>query len=97
MSAEVSIETRRRRAIYRATHRGTKEMDWVIGRFAESEVPAMTERDLSRFEQFLTLPDPDLQRSIMDDTAGIASEFQSLVASLRRYHGLSDPPSGERP
>ena len=34
-------ETRRRRAAYRACHRGTKEMDWILGRFAEAALPAM--------------------------------------------------------
>ena len=27
------VERRRRRAVYRACHRGTKEMDWILGRF----------------------------------------------------------------
>ncbi|MET0381295.1 MAG: succinate dehydrogenase assembly factor 2, partial [Methyloceanibacter sp.] len=32
---------RRRRALWRATHRGSKEMDFLLGRFAEREVEAM--------------------------------------------------------
>ena len=35
------VASRRRRAVFRASHRGTKEMDWLIGRFAESRVAGM--------------------------------------------------------
>ena len=31
------VASRRRRAVFRAGHRGTKEMDWLLGRFAEAE------------------------------------------------------------
>ena len=33
---------RRRRALWRATHRGSKEMDFLLGRFAEAAVSAVT-------------------------------------------------------
>ena len=35
------IEIRRRRAAYRACHRGTKEMDLILGRFAVARLPDM--------------------------------------------------------
>ena len=35
------VETRRRRAAYRASHRGTKEMDWMLGRYAERALPGV--------------------------------------------------------
>ena len=33
------LEMRRRRAAYRASHRGTKEMDIILGRYAEAGCP----------------------------------------------------------
>src|SRR5689334_17088439 len=45
------VETRRRRAAYRACHRGTKEMDWILGRFAHSALPAMSGPSLGLFER----------------------------------------------
>ena len=58
-------ETRRRRAAYRACHRGTKEMDWILGRFAVAALPAMPLASLGLFERMLSLPDPDLQDMIL--------------------------------
>jgi len=46
-----SLEERRRRAHYRAAHRGTREMDWLLGRYAEAVAPAMSQADLMDFER----------------------------------------------
>ena len=50
------LEIRRRRAAYRASHRGTKELDIVLGRYAAARLAAMTEDELGRFERFLACP-----------------------------------------
>ena len=38
------VESRRRRAAFRATHRGNKEMDWLIGRFAQADSTATRQK-----------------------------------------------------
>jgi antitoxin CptB len=82
------VESRRRRAVFRAGHRGTKEMDWLLGRFAEARVPKMTEELLTEFELLLQLPDPVLHEMIVYPEIAPAGEFTELVGSLRRFHGL---------
>ena len=37
------LEIRRRRAAYRAHHRGTKEMDWLVGRYADAHLAEVRE------------------------------------------------------
>ena len=46
---------RRKRALYRAQYRGTKEMDWMIGRYAVAKLDAMSLDQLQTFETFLEL------------------------------------------
>ncbi|MFZ4806468.1 MAG: succinate dehydrogenase assembly factor 2 [Hyphomicrobiaceae bacterium] len=82
------IEIRRRRAIYRAIHRGTREMDWLLGRYAEAHVAAMDEPQLARFEQLLALPDPEIQRWILGPEVVEGLEFAPEIATLRAYHAL---------
>jgi antitoxin CptB len=82
------LATRRRRAIYRANYRGTKEMDWLLGKFAEAHLPAMIEPALSHFEVFLTLPDPDLNVWILDPARITAPEFAQLVDDIRLFHKI---------
>lgn len=90
------IATRRRRAAYRASHRGTKEMDWLVGRYADAHLDAMDGEALTHFERFLQLPDPDLQRWLlqpeMPDGAG-SGQFADLVRAVRIFHGLRCGPA----
>lgn len=86
--ADIDQETRRRRAAYRAHHRGTKEMDWLVGRFADAHLAALEGDDLARFERFLEVPDPELQRWIIERDTVVAGEFTDLVAAVRSFHGL---------
>jgi antitoxin CptB len=53
-------ETMRKRLLWRATHRGIKEMDLIAGGFAAARLPTMSHDDLVAFEVLLELPDQDL-------------------------------------
>jgi antitoxin CptB len=90
------IQMRRRRAAYRASHRGTKEMDIILGRYALAHLDAMSESELSDFERFIALPDPTLTRwfTQADPDEG-TGEFSNLVALLRAHHGLATQADGE--
>ncbi len=86
---ESDLDTRRRRAFYRAGHRGTKEMDWLLGRFAEAELGKMDGSELNDFEEFLASPDPDIEDWLLTpgfpEPDGLAGAF---VARLKRFHDL---------
>ena len=82
------LKERRRRAQYRAAHRGTLEMDWLLGRYAAAALPAMSQADLDRFEGLLTLPDPDLHVWITTGEGPGESEYATLITQIRTFHGL---------
>jgi antitoxin CptB len=82
------LETRRRRAAWRSSHRGTKELDLLIGGYAEVKLSTMSEGELSRFEMLLALNDPQLQEWLLAPQASAEPEFSDLVASVRQFHGL---------
>lgn len=89
MTAQLKpIDERRRRALYRAMHRGTKEMDWMVGRYAEARLIAMDDRELDEFEQFMALPEPSLQAWLMSGTGYDGSAFEALICRIRVFHGL---------
>lgn len=85
-----SLDVRRRRALYRATHRGTKEMDWLLGRFVEAEIPAMAEPGVAEIEKLIALPDPDLQSWILEGGSYGASELGVLIERIRAFHGIGE-------
>lgn len=82
------IEVRRKRAAWRAGHRGTKELDLLVGRFADAHLAGMSDADLSRFEQFLAVTDPELQSWLLGPSREAAGEFSDVVADIRKFHGL---------
>jgi antitoxin CptB len=51
---------RRRRLLFRATHRGTFENDLMIGGFVRDNLAALTDSDLDALEALLETPDVDL-------------------------------------
>ncbi|WP_342362463.1 succinate dehydrogenase assembly factor 2 [Terrarubrum flagellatum] len=55
-----ALDPRRRRCLYRAWHRGTREMDLVMGPFADAHLPDLTDAELDEFEELIETPDRDL-------------------------------------
>ncbi|MGQ0456354.1 MAG: FAD assembly factor SdhE [Hyphomicrobium sp.] len=82
------LDIRRRRAAYRAMHRGTKEMDALVGRYAAARLPSLEGEALSALERLLAMPDPTLQAWIFGtEDVGVA-EFSALIRDIRTFHGL---------
>lgn len=54
------IENMRKRLIFRSEHRGTKEMDLLMGSFARKYVPGFTDDELAQYDELLKNNDPDL-------------------------------------
>jgi antitoxin CptB len=55
-----ALSTRRRRLLFRARHRGTKEADLMIGRFVARSIADFSEAELDELEAVLEYPDVDL-------------------------------------
>ena len=53
-------ENRRKRLKFRSWHRGTREMDLLMGSFADRYVMTFTENQLDQYEELLNCEDPDL-------------------------------------
>ena len=60
MKAADELEIRRKRLLFRAWHRGTRETDLLLGSFAERHLGGFTAPQLDRFERLLELDDPSL-------------------------------------
>jgi antitoxin CptB len=55
-----ALDERRRRILFRAWRRGLREMDLVMGQFADMNLVAMTEAEVDEFESLLDVPDPQI-------------------------------------
>ncbi|HBM86970.1 MAG: succinate dehydrogenase assembly factor 2 [Parvibaculaceae bacterium] len=52
-----TVDVRRKRLQFRAWHRGIKEMDLIMGRFADAHIQELDTPDLDLFEALLEEPD----------------------------------------
>ncbi len=51
-------DVRRKRLKYRSQHRGTKELDLLLGRFAAERLDTLDPGQMDRFEALLETPSP---------------------------------------
>lgn len=79
------IENKRKRLVFRSYHRGTKEMDLILGSFASAQVFGFNAQELADYDELLRNNDPDLYNWITrkedapQDVAKL-SVFQKLMA-----------------
>jgi len=64
-----SLAIRRKRLVYRCRHRGTKELDLLVGAFAERHLTELDDAQLDRFEALLELPEPLLYDWLLGKSA----------------------------
>jgi antitoxin CptB len=63
------LDPRRRRILFRAWHRGIREIDLIFGQFADNELRHISAADLDEFEAILTEDDNDLFKWISGEKA----------------------------
>jgi antitoxin CptB len=61
------LDDRRKRLLFRCWHRGTREMDLILGRFADAEIADLSDGDMAELERLLEVPDPDLYAALTGD------------------------------
>ena len=54
------LDVRRKKLAYRAAHRGTKEMDLIVGGYVARHIASMTPAELDDLERIIEIPDADL-------------------------------------
>ena len=87
-----TTETRRKRLRFRSWHRGTREMDLLVGNFADANLASFDDAQLDRFEALLLESDPDLY-NWMIGRADPPEELDHDVMKLLRdfkYPSLKD-------
>jgi antitoxin CptB len=68
------LDDRRKRLLFRCWHRGTREMDLILGRFADTTIASLSDDELAELEQLIEIPDPDLYAALSGDRP-LASQY----------------------
>ena len=72
------LDDRRKRLLFRCWHRGTREMDLILGRFADAEIATLSQQELTQLEHLIEVPDPDLYAALTGDKA-LAPDYEGAL------------------
>jgi antitoxin CptB len=85
------LDPRRRKILFRAWHRGMREMDLIMGRFADAEIGGLSEAELDEFERLIEALDRDLLSWVTGE-AEVPENYDSEVfRRLKAFHRHDKP------
>lgn len=81
-----NLDDRRKRLRFQAWHRGTREMDLVLGRFVDAQIAALTNEEIGTLEALMEVPDPELYLWIAG-TADVPTNYDTaLFRKIVAFH-----------
>jgi antitoxin CptB len=86
IGADDELAVRRRKLKFRSWHRGMREMDLIMGRFADACVDAMGPAELDDYERLMETPDPELLGWVLGDQPPPADLDSAMLRRLRAFH-----------
>jgi antitoxin CptB len=84
------LDERRRRILFRAWHRGMRELDLIMGRFAQSAIAQLTADELVDLENLMEVPDRELLAWVTGETDVQADFDTALFRRLRDFNRLGE-------
>lgn len=79
------LDERRKRLLFRCWHRGTREMDLILGRFADAEIARLSDGELNDFERLIEVSDPDLYAALTSDEELAPADSNALFDRIKAF------------
>jgi len=80
------LDTRRRRLLFRSWHRGIREMDLVLGRFADAHIAKLSDAELDEYERWLEVPDQRIFTWVNGAQTPPPEFDTALFRRMREFH-----------
>ena len=80
------LDARRRRLLFRSWHRGIREMDLVLGRFADAHIATLSDAELDEYERWLEIPDQRIFAWVNGAQAAPPEFDTALFRRMRDFH-----------
>jgi antitoxin CptB len=85
------LDVRRRQVLFRAWHRGMREMDLIMGRFADAHIGTLSDEELAEFERLIEVTDRDLLGWITGEIETPQNYDTPLFQRLKAFHTHASP------
>jgi len=89
-SPETETQLRHKKILWRANHRGMKEMDLMLGEYAANHLEDMTMAQLDEFEAILEVSDALLNDWLTGKTDTPAQFQTEMFAAIKRQSFVAD-------
>jgi antitoxin CptB len=86
MQSSDELEIERKRLKFRSWHRGTREMDLLLGRFADRSLDGFDAAALRAYAALLEQADPDIYDWVCGRGQYPEGELRPIVAALTEFH-----------
>lgn len=83
--SSAGLDDRRKRLLFRCWHRGTREMDLILGGFADAQIGNLSDQDVAELENLLEVPDPDLYAAFSGGMPLAAEHVTGIFTRIQRY------------
>jgi antitoxin CptB len=80
------LDARRKRLLFRSWHRGIREMDLVLGGFADAHIADLSDAELDEYETWLEVPDQQIFTWVNGSQPAPAAIDTALFRRLRDFH-----------
>ncbi len=88
---------RRRRLLFRANHRGTRENDFLVGGFVATRLASFTEAEIDELEAIMELPDPALAEWLTGRRPIPPEHDRPMLRAMRDARGQApESPAAEK-
>jgi antitoxin CptB len=88
-SGTAQLDARRKQLLYRANHRGIKEMDIILGGFATAHIATLDDAGLDVLEALMDEPDRDLLTWFTGEVAAPAHLRTPLFEAIAAHQAAS--------
>ena len=82
------LDDRRKRLLFRCWHRGTREMDLILGRFADAGIAGLSDGEMAELERLLEVPDPDLYAALTGDAPLPPEHASALFDHIKAFRAV---------
>lgn len=85
------LDPRQKRILFRAWHRGTREMDLLMGRYVESVIDRLSDDEIENLETLIEADDRDLFAWLVEGVPVPPEHDTPLFAAMKAFHDHKKP------
>jgi antitoxin CptB len=85
------LDPRRRRILFRCWHRGMREVDLLLGQFADARIDRLSEDELDQLEHFMDAQDADIFSWFAGSKPVDPAYDRPIFLTIKAFHTHNGP------